>query len=149
MFSKILVPVDIADPDHYRPAVAEARELARLHKADVRVMTVVDLPPPPTVGYQTQYLSEETRRQALAEAERTLTEVAGEMAAEGRTADTAVRAGRVYHEVIEEAESWGADLIVMGSHHPGMSTYLLGSNAARIARHADCSVLIMRTAGAS
>jgi len=149
MFSKILVPVDLADPEHYRPAVSEARELARLHKADVRVMTVLDLPPPPTAGYQTQYLSEETRREALTEAELTLKQIAGEMAVEGRRADSAVRAGRVYHEVIEEAESWGADLIVMGSHHPGMSTYLLGSNAARIARHADCSVLIMRTAGTS
>lgn len=149
MFSKILVPIDLADAEHYRPAVAEARELARLHQAEVRVMTVLDLPPPPTAGYQTQYLSEETRRQALAEAERTLEELAREVATEGRAADTAVRAGRVYHEVIEEAESWGADLIVMGSHHPRMSTYLLGSNAARIARHADCSVLILRSPGLS
>lgn len=146
MFEKILVPVDLADPAHYRPAVEEARKLAQLHRADLRVVTVLDLPPPPTAGYQTQYLSDEARRQAVEEAERQLREIAATMAAEGRGADSVVRAGRVYHEVIEEAEAWGADLIVMGSHHPRMSTYLLGSNAARIARHADCSVLILRTA---
>jgi UDP-N-acetylmuramate: L-alanyl-gamma-D-glutamyl-meso-diaminopimelate ligase len=38
-----------------------------------------------------------------------------------------------------------ADLIVIGSHRPAMSTYLLGSNAKTVARHATCSVLIVRT----
>ena len=37
-----------------------------------------------------------------------------------------------------------ADLIVIGSHRPAMSTYLLGSNAKTVARHATCSVLIVR-----
>ena len=37
-----------------------------------------------------------------------------------------------------------ADLIVIGSHRPAMSTYLLGSNAKTIVRHAKCSVLVLR-----
>ncbi len=37
-----------------------------------------------------------------------------------------------------------ADLIVVGSHRPNWSTYLIGSNAANIVRHAQCSVLVMR-----
>ena len=43
-----------------------------------------------------------------------------------------------------EAEAWSADLIVVGSHSPSMSTYLLGSNAQNIVRHANCSVLVIR-----
>lgn len=146
MFKKILLPVDLADPEHYKAALSEARELARLHNADVRVVTVLELPPPPTVGYQTQYMPDEVRQNALDSAEREAQEVARQLKVEGRSADVSVRSGRVYHEVLEEAKNWGADLIVMGSHHPGMRTYLLGSNAARIARHAACSVLILRTA---
>jgi len=57
---------------------------------------------------------------------------------------TALRFGAVYPEVLTEAETWGADLIVLGSHRPSMSTYLLGSNAKTIVRHAKCSVLVAR-----
>jgi nucleotide-binding universal stress UspA family protein len=52
--------------------------------------------------------------------------------------------GAVYNEVLSEAEKQSCDLIVVGSHHPSMSTYLLGSNAATIVRHAPCSVLVVR-----
>ena len=53
--------------------------------------------------------------------------------------------GSVYNEVLAEAESVKADLIVIGSHRPAMSTYLLGSNATTIVRHAPCSVMVVRT----
>jgi nucleotide-binding universal stress UspA family protein len=52
--------------------------------------------------------------------------------------------GSVYNEVLAEAKKIGADLIVVGSHRPGMATYLLGSNASTIVRHAECSVLVIR-----
>ena len=55
-----------------------------------------------------------------------------------------VRLGSVYNEVLEEADGTGTDLIVVGSHRPTMATYLLGSNAAAIVRHATCSVLVVR-----
>lgn len=57
---------------------------------------------------------------------------------------TVVRYGAVYPEVLAEAEDWVADLIVVGSHRPGLTTYLLGSSAAAIVRHAKCSVLVVR-----
>jgi nucleotide-binding universal stress UspA family protein len=56
----------------------------------------------------------------------------------------AVRMGAVSDEVLSEAEIWGADLIIIGSHSPSMSTYLLGSNAQKIVRYANCSVLVVR-----
>ena len=52
--------------------------------------------------------------------------------------------GSVYDQVLAEATEFNADLIVVGSHRPSMSTYLIGSNAARIVRHAKCSVLVVR-----
>jgi hypothetical protein len=42
------------------------------------------------------------------------------------------------------AEEAGADLVVVGSHRPAMKDYLLGTNAARVVRHARCSVLVAR-----
>ena len=52
----------------------------------------------------------------------------------------------VPHEVIvQEAESWGADLIVLGSHGYGpVRRALLGSVAAAVAVEAPCAVEIIR-----
>ena len=35
-------------------------------------------------------------------------------------------------------------MIVIASHDPGLVDYLLGSVAARVVRHAHCSVLVTR-----
>jgi universal stress protein F len=55
-----------------------------------------------------------------------------------------LRFGGTYPEIPAEADEWGADLIVIGSHRPAMSTYLLGSTAKSVVRHATCSVLVVR-----
>jgi nucleotide-binding universal stress UspA family protein len=55
-----------------------------------------------------------------------------------------VRAGSPAREIIAVAEETGADLIVVGSHRPNFSNYLIGSTADRVVRHATCSVLVDR-----
>jgi universal stress protein G len=52
--------------------------------------------------------------------------------------------GGIYHEILEEAATIKADLIVMTSHRPAMRTYFLGSNAGHVVRYAKCSVLVVR-----
>jgi nucleotide-binding universal stress UspA family protein len=52
--------------------------------------------------------------------------------------------GKIYREILKAAQTVPADLIVMGSHHPELKDYLLGPNAAKVMRHADCSVLVVR-----
>jgi len=47
--------------------------------------------------------------------------------------------------IIEEAESFGADIIVLGSHGYGaLESFLLGSVAQSVVLHAKCSVEIVR-----
>jgi Universal stress protein family len=50
----------------------------------------------------------------------------------------------IYAEILGVAEEAEADLVVVGSHRPAMKDYLLGTNAARVVRHARCSVLVAR-----
>ena len=50
----------------------------------------------------------------------------------------------IYAEILGVAEGAEADLVVIGSHRPAMKDYLLGTNAARVVRHARCSVLVAR-----
>ena len=47
--------------------------------------------------------------------------------------------------ILAEAEKWGANLIVVGSHgRRGLGRFLLGSVSQAIALHANCTVQIVR-----
>lgn len=60
--------------------------------------------------------------------------------------ETAVIDGTPKAVIIEEAEWWGADLIVVGCHGYGsMKRFLLGSVSQAVAIHASCSVEIVRS----
>lgn len=48
------------------------------------------------------------------------------------------------HGIIKQAEEWGADLIVLGTHgRTGLYHFLMGSVAEHVARKAACPVLIV------
>jgi universal stress protein F len=55
-----------------------------------------------------------------------------------------VRHGPASGQILQAAEDSGADLIMIASHKPGLRDYFIGSTAARVIRHATCSVLVER-----
>lgn len=58
---------------------------------------------------------------------------------------TAVVNGIPKSAILEKAEAFDADLIVVGSQgHGAFSRFLLGSVSQSLATHADCSVMIVR-----
>jgi nucleotide-binding universal stress UspA family protein len=140
MYKTILVPIDLADVKVARPALDAAVELARASGGDIRLITVRSLMP---VTYM-EYVPADFDATSRAEAEADLKVVAGELALPRERVSLAIRVGSVYGEVLDEAADCKADLIVVGSHRPSMATYLLGSNATTIVRHAKCSVLVVR-----
>jgi nucleotide-binding universal stress UspA family protein len=71
--------------------------------------------------------------------------IARDLRGAGFKADTAVEGGDVRESIIDAAMKWGADLIVVGSHgQRGIRRFLLGGAAEFVARHASCSVEIVR-----
>jgi len=63
----------------------------------------------------------------------------------GFKADWAILGGAAKSKIIDHAAKWHADLIVLGSHgYTGMERFLLGSVSDAVARHARCSVEIVR-----
>ena len=63
----------------------------------------------------------------------------------GLKATTAVEQGDPKSKIIDEAEKWKADLIVLGSHgRKALDRFLMGSVSGAVARHAPCSVEIVR-----
>jgi nucleotide-binding universal stress UspA family protein len=140
MFKTILVPVDLAEPETSAPALERAVGLAEASGGTVRLVYVRSIVPvtymefvPPTFDSEQQ-----------ADTERNLASIAEGVALPRDRVSSVVRLGSVYAEVLDEAERIGADLVVVGSHRPTMATYLLGSNAAAIVRHARSSVLVVR-----
>jgi nucleotide-binding universal stress UspA family protein len=57
-----------------------------------------------------------------------------------------IQKGNPRSVILDEAEAWGADLIILGSHgYTGLKRVLLGSVSQAIAAHAKCSVEIVRS----
>jgi nucleotide-binding universal stress UspA family protein len=141
MFKTILVPVDLAEVEAAKPAIDKAVELANGAEGTLRLVYVRPVVPVTYMEFMPPAFDEEQQ----AEAEKTLAELASTVNLPAERISAVVRLGSIYNEVLDEAEKTGADLVVIGSHRPTMATYLLGSNASTIVRHARCSVLVVRT----
>jgi nucleotide-binding universal stress UspA family protein len=71
--------------------------------------------------------------------------VADSLASHGFNAGTVVKPGDPREVIVTEAENWQADLIVMGAYgHSGVRSRQIGSVAESVARHARCSVELVR-----
>ena len=140
MYKRILVPVDLTEPEFAKPAVDAAVELARQSGGVVRIVNVL----PMTPVMLAEYVPADFDTQQRQTSEEAIAKLAQESGLDETRLSTVVRQGGIYHEVLEEAELMGADLIVMVSHRPALKTYFLGSNAGHVVRYAKCSVLVVR-----
>ncbi len=58
---------------------------------------------------------------------------------------TEILNGNIKETLVNEAEKWGADLLVVGSHgHNAVERFLMGSVSAAVMQHAPCSVEVVR-----
>jgi universal stress protein G len=139
MFKKIMLPIDLEEADMTRRAIEAALGIAD-PDAELRLINVQALLPATFIDYGPPDYEGEVRLVA----EKQISEAAGKINISRERVSTNVRVGSIYDEVLTEAAEWGADLIVICSNRPTLATYLLGSNAAKIVRHATCSVLVVR-----
>jgi universal stress protein G len=143
MYKHILVPVDLADPELAKPALATALMMAQLSGGTIRLMNVLPLTP----VMLAEYVPPDFEAQQRTSAEEALAIVAKETGLDPARVSSIVRQGGIYQEILEEANATKSDLIVMTSHRPqrpAMRTYFLGSNAGHVVRYAKCSVLVVR-----
>lgn len=137
MYKKILVPVEPSHTEKHALALDMARQLSDEAGAEITVLTVIE----PVPGYFAMSGSlPEIQMQAADQTLASLKEIVGD--------DDNVKAkvlhGHAATEIIAYAEQAGSDCIVVASHRPGLADYLIGSTAARVVRHAPCSVHVMR-----
>jgi nucleotide-binding universal stress UspA family protein len=94
-----------------------------------------------------EYVPPDFEAQQRRTAEDALAIVARETGLAPARVSAVARQGGIYQEILEEAGSIDADLIVMSSHRPqrhAVRTYFLGSSAGHVVRYARCSVLVVR-----
>jgi len=140
MFKNVLVPIDVAEIAIAEPGVQFAARLAAWTNGSVRLIHVLS----EAIERLSEFLPVELQVDRREDARAAMLEIVNKADAPRGLFSVTIRTGAVYHEVLAEAESWGADLIIIGSHSPSMSTYLLGSNAQNIVRNANCSVMVIR-----
>jgi nucleotide-binding universal stress UspA family protein len=140
MYKRIVLAVDLAEPTPTPKGQTQAVELAKTGGGELRLVNVQPVIPATFMEYvPVDFDVEQAKR-----AEQALNAILDSIELPSERKSAATRAGGIYHELLQEASEWNADLIVVGSHRPVMSDYLLGSNAKTIVRHAQCSVLVVR-----
>jgi nucleotide-binding universal stress UspA family protein len=134
---EILVPVDFS-PRAER-AVRYAAALARKLDAKVRLLHVAE---PSKLDEELIGLDFATY---CADAKSRLDALAARALSGKIRADTKVRRGAPFAQIVSEASHSDTDLIVLCTHgHSGLQHLLLGSTAERVVRHALCPVLVVR-----
>jgi nucleotide-binding universal stress UspA family protein len=138
----ILVPVDFSD--HAEPILEWAAHLAEEHGSRLVLVHAYHLP----VEFQQlegAYLPPDFWSNVKAEAEQSLAGLARGLVERGLQVEQVVREGYPASVIVDEAESRGADLIVIGTHgHSGLKHMLLGSIAERVVQKAPCPVLTVK-----
>jgi nucleotide-binding universal stress UspA family protein len=140
MYKRIVLAVDLVEPTPAPKGLAQAIELAKMGAGELRLVNVQPVIPATFMEYVPVDFDVEQETHA----KEALDVILGSIDLPAERKSAATRAGGIYHELLQEASEWDADLIVVGSHRPVMSDYLLGSNAKTIVRHAQCSVLVVR-----
>ena len=136
MFKTILVPIDMAHLVEGKTIIDVAMEHASEEAKIILLNVVEEIPNLVAIELPANYIDK-----SLESAHDELKAIA---TAAGRKMDVEVRSGSSYRTILDVAEEKQVDLIIIASHRPGFQDYFLGSTAAKVVRHAKCSVLVVR-----
>lgn len=142
---RILLAID--DSKFSEAAAERVIEQARPHGTEVRILHVVESPALLVArelgGYEPAL--ENALQSQKQHAETLVAEAAELLRARGLNVTAALEMGDAKSKILDVAEEWHADLIVLGSHgRKGLNRFLMGGVCDAVARHACCSVEIVR-----
>lgn len=149
MYEKILVPVDGSETSN--KALDEAVRVAKLSGGQIRLLHVVG-PLVHVSGYDLPLTYMNEMQEALMKAgEEVITEAKERLAESGLNLESKVvesTVTRVSEVIVDHAQSWGANLIVLGTHgRRGVKRMVLGSDAEQVVRMSPVPILLVRHPG--
>lgn len=140
MFKKILVPIDVEYPRTSKAVYENAADIARLMGAEIRLVSVMPGFSMPIVA---SFVTAEMKKEAKEEFGKALKKFTDENCSENVSAKVLV--GKHYEVILNMAEKWGADLIVVYHNHRRTINEAFSQTCAqKIVKNADCSVLRLR-----
>jgi nucleotide-binding universal stress UspA family protein len=117
-------------------------KMGHAQETEVRIMYVVEIW---DVHFHSPEWLSAARREMWAGARGAIAHASKAVENAGFQVTTAIKEGDPRSELIDAASEWHADLIMVGSHgRTGLDRLLLGSVSEAVARHARCSVQIVR-----
>jgi len=140
---KILLAID--DSKFSQAAIEAVIAQANPRDTEVRVLHVLE--PIYTHGYNLGYIPEASQilEEERENAKGLLARASQKLRDKGFTVTTALEEGNPKVVIVDSATEWDADLIVVGPHgRTGLDRFLMGSVSEAVARHARCSVQIVR-----
>ncbi len=133
--SHILTPVDMRHREASAAAISAAAWFAAQTGARISVLTVA------------RPLGDAITEMPEGEKPAFDAFVAAQAEKQGRPLEAVFRSHEsVDHVIQEEIREREIDFAVMATHHPRLADHLFGSHASQTALHADCSVLVIRSA---
>ncbi|MBT6139296.1 MAG: universal stress protein [Rhodospirillaceae bacterium] len=141
MYKIILTAIDLTDDSSWAKSVPTAIELCQSTGARLDILTVL---PDFGMSIVSQHFPKDYAENAMAETVTKLEAFVREHVPESIETTVAVVQGTIYEEIIRVSQKVSADLIIVAASRPSLKDFLLGPNAARVVRHADCSVLVVR-----
>lgn len=143
MFKTVLLAIDLNEESSWKRALPVAVAQCEAFGASLHVVVVV---PDFGMSIVAQHFPKDFESRTLEASRRSLDAFIAKQVPATLEAQGIVAHGTIYREILRTARSTGADLIVMASHRPELKDYLLGPNTARVVRHFDGSVMVVRDA---
>lgn len=145
MFKSILLPTDGSELSD--KATAIAIDFARLHQARIVTVTVIQPMLLPSLGDSGAMLSADQYQTQMQNAARQhIEKVTTAARAAGISCEGVIAMSpNPYEEIVEAANKYGCDLIMMASHgRRGLNKLFLGSETQRVLSHTTLPVLVLR-----
>ena len=135
MYSNILIPV-VADEGHDNQRALDAARALATSGARFTLLQAME-PIPSIASSEIANVKIVLNREGIAQAMHSLAETLPK-------AQVQLVSGHAGRTIVDFANQYGSDCIVIASHRPGFGDYFLGSTAARVVRFAQCSVHVVR-----
>lgn len=142
MYDNILLAIDLGEDASWKNALPAAIDMARSSGGVLHVMTVV-----PDFGFSIvgSFFPDDFEEKAMEAATNKLHAFTAERIPSEIKVQHIIQHGRPADEILETAKTIPTDVIVMGSHRPGVDHMLIGSTALRVVSRAACSVMVVRS----
>jgi nucleotide-binding universal stress UspA family protein len=142
LYKKILLPIDINEKDSWEKTLPTCASMLRDNPdAQLYILSVI---PNFGMSMMEEYFPVGWKKEVSAKTLTELKQIVERHVPQELKPELIVDRGVVYQVLLEHAAKLEIDLIVMAASHPSRKDYLLGPNVAKVARHAEVSVLICR-----